>query len=140
LDRETLPGAADELGGEDAALAELQRAFLDSEWAGARPIGGEVDIETPGRSARVRCRIDAVYATADGVHTVAWEAAAPTRGARTLRSRQMQLARCRLAWSGLHQVPLESVQASFVYVGAETISSGEITEEEIDEVLATVTS
>lgn len=140
LDWETLPGAEDELVGEDAALAELQRAFLDSEWAGARPIGVEVDIETPVRSVMVRCRIDAVFATADGVHIVDWKTGAPPRDARTLRSRQMQLALYRLAWSRLHQVPLESVQASFVYVGAETISSGEITEEEIDEVLATVTS
>jgi len=140
LDWETLPGADDDLAGEDAALAELQRAFLDSEWAGARPVGVEVDIETPVRSVMVRCRIDAVFATADGVHIVDWKTGAPPRDARTLRARQMQLALYRLAWSRLHEVPLETVQASFVYVGSETISSGEITEAEIDEVLATVTS
>ncbi|WP_022917596.1 ATP-dependent helicase [Ruania albidiflava] len=140
LDWEALPGADDDLAGEDAALAELQQAFLASEWAHAHPIGVEVDIETPVRSVMVRCRIDAVFATDDGVHIVDWKTGAPPQDARTLRSRRMQLALYRLAWSRLHQVPLENIQASFVYVGArETISSGEITEAEIDEVLATVT-
>lgn len=141
LDWEDLPGADDEPSGEDAALVELQRAFLASEWAGATPVGVEVDIETPVRSVMVRCRIDAVFAAADGgVHIVDWKTGAPPRDARTLRARQMQLALYRLAWSRLHEQPLERIRASFVYVGAgETISSGTITETEIDEVLATVT-
>ncbi|WP_147918315.1 ATP-dependent helicase [Ruania zhangjianzhongii] len=141
LDWEDLPGADDDLSGEDAALAELQRAFLASDWATATPVGVEVDIETPVRSVMVRCRIDAVFAASDGgVHIVDWKTGAPPRDTRTLRARQMQLALYRLAWSRLHAQPLEMIQASFVYVGAgESISSGTITEAEIDEVLATVT-
>lgn len=141
LDWEDLPGADDDLSGEDAALVELQRAFLTSEWAGATPVGVEVDIETPVRSVMVRCRIDAVFAAEDGgVHIVDWKTGVPPRDTRTLRARQMQLALYRLAWSRLHEQPLEQIQASFVYVGAgETVSSPAITEAEIDEVLAAVT-
>ena len=140
LDWEDLPGADDDLTGEDVALAELQRAFLASEWAGATPLGVEVDIETPVRSVMVRCRIDAVFAAAEGgVHIVDWKTGAPPTDAGTLRARQMQLALYRLAWSRLHNQPLEQIQASFVYVGAgQSISSGTITEQEIEEVLAAV--
>src|SRR5699024_6491956 len=107
---------------------------------GARPVGVEEDIETPVHSGMVRCRIDAVDTTADRVHIVDWKTGAPPRAARTLRTRQMQITLYRLAWSRIHESPLVTVQAAFVYVGSETISSGEITEAEIDEVLATVTS
>jgi len=138
LDWEDLPGAEDEADGAETELQELQQAFLAGPWAHATPVGIETDIETPVDGVMVRCRIDAVFATDTGVHIVDWKTGAPPRDAHTLRSRQMQLALYRLAWSRLHEMPLENIQASLVYIGSgETVDAGPLTEEDIREVLRT---
>lgn len=138
LDWEELPGADDDETGPDVELQHLQQAFLAGPWAQARPLRIETDIETPVDGVMVRCRIDAVFETATGVHIVDWKTGTPPHDAHTLRSRQMQLALYRLAWSRLHDVPLAQIQASLVYVATgETVDAGVLTEEDIREVLAT---
>lgn len=138
LDWEEMPGAEDESVGSDAELRQLQQAFLASRWANATPVGIETDIETPVDGVMVRCRIDAVFATDAGVHIVDWKTGTPPRDPHTLRSRQMQLALYRIAWSRLHQTPLEAIQASLVYVATgETVDAGPLTEEDVREVLRT---
>lgn len=114
LDWDALPGA-DETE-QDTGLADLQAAFLASGWAQRSPIDVEVDIETVLGGIAVRSRIDAVFAEADGVHVVDWKTGAPPRTAADRSTKQVQLAVYRLAWARLHQIPVESVRASFHYV------------------------
>ncbi|UFU03946.1 ATP-dependent helicase [Ruania suaedae] len=141
IDWESLPGADDESGAsDDAALADLQRAFLASEWAGRSPVDVEVDIETPVAGVMIRCRIDAVFAEGDGVHIVDWKTGSPPRDAEATRARQMQLALYRIAWARLHEVPLEQVRASFYYVADDVRIGGEdLTEDDVTRVLQAVT-
>ncbi|SED70483.1 ATP-dependent DNA helicase [Ruania alba] len=137
IDWDSLPGADDDLSGTDPELEELRRAFLASEWAHRSPVDVEADIETPVRGVMIRCRIDAVFADEHGIHIVDWKTGSPPRDPAATRARQMQLALYRVAWSRLHGTPLETVRASFYYVAeGVTVSGDEITEGEIEEVLA----
>lgn len=136
LDFDSLPGAQD--GDADAPLAELQEAFLNSSWANLNPITLEVDIETMLGSVAVRCRIDAVFAEGQGVHIVDWKTGRPPRDRNARTASQVQLALYRLAWSRLHDVPIEHIAASLHYVGDDvTISADELSEAELTALLAT---
>ncbi|WP_200837774.1 ATP-dependent DNA helicase [Ruania rhizosphaerae] len=137
IDWESLPGAEDEGGsGDDAALAEMQRAFLASEWASRTPVDVEVDIETPVQGVMIRCRIDAVFTAGRGVHIVDWKTGSPPHDPESTRARQMQLALYRIAWSRLHDVPLTEVRASFYYVAEDvTVSGDDLGEEDVAAVL-----
>jgi len=110
LDPDELPGAEDDEVGTDADLAALQEAFLASTWAAVRPHAVEAPFSLPIAGRVIRGRIDAVYDLGDGRWKVVdWktgrEAADP-----------LQLAVYRLAWARLRGVPLEDVDASFLYV------------------------
>ncbi len=114
VDVDDLPGA-DEVDA-DPGLETLRAAFLASPWAQRRPLAVEVDVETPIGAVVVRSRIDAVFAEPDGgVLVVDWKTGAvPTPD--QLRSRELQLAVYRLAWSRRSGLPPEMVRAAFVYV------------------------
>jgi DNA helicase-2/ATP-dependent DNA helicase PcrA len=110
LDPDELPGAEDDEVGTDADLAALQEAFLGSPWARLRPYAVEAGFSLPLAGRVVVGRIDAVYDLGDGRWKVVdWktgrEAADP-----------LQLAVYRLAWARLRGVPVEHVEASFLYV------------------------
>jgi DNA helicase II / ATP-dependent DNA helicase PcrA len=116
LDLDELPGAADEGAAGDDALAELQEAFLASEWADRRPIEAEVPFETTIAGVGVRGRMDAVFADPDGGFTVLdWKTGSLPDPAR-LPALSVQLAAYRLAWAALAGCPLERVRAAFHFV------------------------
>ncbi|TDE97681.1 ATP-dependent helicase [Occultella glacieicola] len=140
IEMDALPGADDEPGAADRALADLQQAFLGSPWATRTPLAVEVDIETPVAGITIRCRIDAVFGETDGgVHIVDWKTGTAPRSPEALRARQLQLALYRIAWSRLHDVPLGRVRASFHYVAESvTVGGADLSEWEVEEVLAQV--
>jgi DNA helicase-2/ATP-dependent DNA helicase PcrA len=119
LDLDELPGSGDELAVPDGALAELQEAFLASEWADRQPVEVEVPFETPLGPLTLRGRIDAVFADAEGsFEVIDWKTGPPPSGAE-LAAVGVQLAAYRLGWSRLTGVPVERVSAGFHHVAAE---------------------
>ena len=119
VDLDELPGSGDELAAPDGALAELQAAFLASEWADRQPIEVEVPFETPLGPLTLRGRIDAVFADGEGYEVIDWKTGPPPSGAE-LTTAGVQLAAYRLGWSRLTGVPVERVSAGFHYVSAGT--------------------
>ncbi|MGZ6792497.1 MAG: PD-(D/E)XK nuclease family protein, partial [Mycobacteriales bacterium] len=110
LDPDELPGAEDDELGSDEDLVALQEAFLTSGWATRKPHAVEAPFALPLAGRVVRGRIDAVYDLGGGRwQVVDWktgrEAADP-----------VQLAVYRLAWARLVGVPVEDVDAAFLYV------------------------
>ncbi|RBY89768.1 ATP-dependent DNA helicase [Blastococcus sp. TF02A-26] len=118
LDLDELPGSGDELAVPDSSLADLQEAFLASEWAERQPVEVEVPFETPLGPLTLRGRIDAVFADEQGrFEVVDWKTGPPPRGAE-LAAAGVQLAAYRLGWSRLAGVPVEQVSAGFHHVAA----------------------
>jgi DNA helicase-2/ATP-dependent DNA helicase PcrA len=120
VDLDELPGSGDEFAAPDDTLAELQDAFLASEWADRQPAEVEVPFETPLGPLTLRGRIDAVYADADadgGFEVIDWKTGPPPSGAE-LAAAGVQLAAYRLGWSRLTGVPVERVSAGFHHVAA----------------------
>ncbi|MFC4058256.1 ATP-dependent helicase [Planomonospora corallina] len=116
LDEFELPGAGDEIEETEARLAELQRKFEESEWAGREPVEVEVPFETVIGDRVVRGRMDAVFRTADGRYEIVDWKTGRRPGGRARSAASVQLAAYRLAWSQLAGVPLEAVGAAFHYV------------------------
>jgi DNA helicase-2/ATP-dependent DNA helicase PcrA len=118
VDLDELPGSGDEFAVPDSALADLQQAFLASEWAERQPAEVEVPFETPLGPLTLRGRIDAVYADAGGRYEVIdWKTGPPPSGA-DLVAAGVQLAAYRLGWARLTGVPVERVSAGFHHVAA----------------------
>ena len=118
VDLDELPGSGDEFAVPDSALADLQHAFLTSEWADRQPAEVEVPFETPLGPLTLRGRIDAVYADGDGgFEVIDWKTGPPPSGA-DLAAAAVQLAAYRLGWSRLVDVPVERVSAGFHHVAA----------------------
>jgi DNA helicase-2/ATP-dependent DNA helicase PcrA len=118
VDLDELPGSGDESAAPDGVLAELQTAFLASEWADRQPAEVEVPFETPLGPLILRGRIDAVYADADGgFEVIDWKTGPPPSGAE-LTAAGVQLAAYRLGWSRLTGVPVDRVSAGFHHVAA----------------------
>jgi DNA helicase-2/ATP-dependent DNA helicase PcrA len=118
VDLDELPGSGDEFAAPDGVLAELQAAFLASEWADRQPAEVEVPFETPLGPLTLRGRIDAVYAdSAGGYEVIDWKTGPPPSGAE-LVAVGVQLAAYRLGWSRLTGVPVERVSAGFHHVAA----------------------
>jgi DNA helicase-2/ATP-dependent DNA helicase PcrA len=118
VDLDELPGSGDEFAAPDDALAELQDAFLASEWADRQPAEVEVPFETPLGPLTLRGRIDAVFQREDGGYEVIdWKTGPPPSGAE-LTAAGVQLAAYRLGWSRLTGVPVERVSAGFHHVAA----------------------
>lgn len=116
-----LPGADDAELPTDEELLRLQRTFLASRWAGLAPVAVEADLETPVAGTIVRCRVDAVFATPQGVEIVDWKTGSPPADAADDAARQMQLAVYRLAWARLHGLSLDAVRAAFFYVAHDRV-------------------
>lgn len=115
LDLGEAPGSDDHI---DAAydLDAMVATFRASPWAHRSPAFVEVPVETRVGDVVVRGRIDAVFQDADGGwDLVDWKTGRRPSGSQ-LRTRAVQLAVYRLAWSRLKGVPLEDVRAAFFYV------------------------
>ncbi|HUR51951.1 MAG TPA: ATP-dependent DNA helicase [Mycobacteriales bacterium] len=110
LDPSELPGAEDEELGTDGDLAALQQAFLASPWSERRPHAVEAPFALPLGGRVVRGRIDAVYDLGGG----RWKVVDWKTGREA--SDPLQLAVYRLAWAQLRGVPVDQVDASFLYV------------------------
>lgn len=97
-------------------LDAMVETFRQSEWAHRAPAHVEVPVETRIGDVVVRGRIDAVFRDADG----GWDLVDWKTGRRPpagqLKTKSVQLAVYRLAWSRLKGVPLEDVRAAFYYV------------------------
>ncbi|MFI7403091.1 ATP-dependent helicase [Streptomyces sp. NPDC049541] len=113
LEPEELPGSETEIADEHD-LEALKDAFERTEYAHRTPHRVEAPFQLAIAGRVVRGRIDAVYKDDDGNGTtyeiVDWK---------TSRSRTadpLQLALYRLAWAEQQGVPLESVNAAFLYV------------------------
>ncbi len=117
VDVDELPGADDESISPDGDLAALRETFLATPWASRTPIAVEVDVETPVGGLTLRSRIDAVFADPDGgVVVVDWKTGRPPVEPQALRARELQLAVYRVAWSRRSGLPMERVDAAFVYL------------------------
>ena len=139
VDVGSLPGADEESATDAEELAALRDGFLASEWAGRAPVAVEVDVETPVGGLIVRSRIDAVFPEPDGcVVVVDWKTGRPPTDAEAIRTRELQLAVYRLAWSRWRDVPVESVRAAFFYVSTgETVRPERLLDaDEIERLLA----
>ncbi len=115
LDLGEAAGADDHID-EAYGLETMVETFRRSEWAHRAPAHVEVPVETRVGDVVVRGRIDAVFRDADGGwDLVDWKTGRrPSAG--QLRTKAVQLAVYRLAWSRLKGVPLEDVRAAFYYV------------------------
>ncbi|MCX4669791.1 ATP-dependent helicase [Streptomyces sp. NBC_01381] len=116
LGPEDLPGGAPgeaEIA-DERDLAALKEAFERTEYAHRTPHRVEVPFQLAIAGRVVRGRIDAVYKEVDGddvtYEIVDWKTS------RTRTADPLQLAVYRLAWAEQHDVPPESVKATFLYV------------------------
>jgi DNA helicase-2/ATP-dependent DNA helicase PcrA len=118
LDIEDLPGSGDADAASDNELEELQKAFLDSDWADRTPARVEVPFATVVAGVVVRGRMDAVFAVAGPpghYDVIDWKTGKRPTGADATAA-AVQLAAYRIAWAELAGVPVEQVGAGFHYV------------------------
>ena len=116
LDLDELPGAGDEGAADDAALAELQAAFLRGAWADRIPSAVEVGFATTVAGVVIRGRMDAVFAGEDGTFDVIDWKTGRQPSDHHAQAVAVQLAAYRLAWAQLAGVPVDDVRAGFYYV------------------------
>ena len=113
LEPDELPGSEAEIA-DERDLEALKDAFERTPYAHRTPYRVEAPFQLSIAGRVVRGRIDAVYRENDGDGTtyeiVDWKTN------RTRNADPLQLAVYRLAWAEQHGVPLESVQAAFLYV------------------------
>lgn len=123
----------------DVALLELQTKWLASSWATRTPISVEEGFETVIAGVVLRGRIDAVYRRDDTYEIIDWKTGRIKEGD-DLESATIQLAMYRLAYSKLHQIPIEKIRAGFYYVAEDRIIYREQlgTEEEIAVIIESV--
>jgi DNA helicase II / ATP-dependent DNA helicase PcrA len=110
LEPDDLPGAADAEIDDAADLVALQQAFLRSPYADREPLRVEAPFQLALAGRVIRGRIDAVYQTADGYEVVDWKTS------RRQNADPLQLGIYRLAWAEITGVPLDRVDAAFLYV------------------------
>ncbi len=113
LEPDDLPGSEAEIA-DERDLEALKDAFERTEYAQRTPYRVEAPFQLTIAGRVVRGRIDAVYKEGDGdgatYEIVDWKTN------RTRTADPLQLALYRLAWAEQQRVPLESVNAVFLYV------------------------
>ncbi|MFG2551734.1 UvrD-helicase domain-containing protein [Streptomyces sp. NPDC048581] len=124
LEPEDLPGSEAEIA-DERDLQALKDAFERTEYAHRTPYRVEAPFQLAIAGRVVRGRIDAVYKEGDGdeatYEIVDWKTN------RTRTADPLQLALYRLAWAEQQGVPLESVDAVFLYVrGGEAVRPGDL--------------
>ncbi|QNE75085.1 AAA family ATPase [Streptomyces finlayi] len=112
LGPDELPGGegSDAEIADEQDLAELKEAFERTEYARRTPYRVETPFQISLAGRVIRGRIDAVYRTGDMYEIVDWKTS------RNRTADPLQLAVYRLAWAELHELPLDSVTATFLYV------------------------
>ena len=105
---------------DEKALTELKELWLTSEWASRTPFEVESGFETVLAGTVIKGRIDAVYRDRreDGEYkyeVVDWKTGRELEG-EDLSTAAIQLAMYRLAYSKLHEIPLERISAAFFYI------------------------
>ncbi|MBT3075749.1 MULTISPECIES: ATP-dependent DNA helicase [Streptomyces] len=112
LGPDELPGGdeSDAEIADERDLAELKEAFGRTAYARRTPYRVETPFQITLAGRVIRGRIDAVYRTGDTYEIVDWK----TTHHRT--ADPLQLAVYRLAWAELHDLPLDAVTATFLYV------------------------
>jgi DNA helicase-2/ATP-dependent DNA helicase PcrA len=100
----------------DSELSGLQEKWLASEWAQRQPIAIEEGFELVIEGLVLRGRIDAVYQNGERYQVVDWKTGKVKEG-EDLEIASLQLAMYRIAYSTLHNIPIEQVSAAFHYVG-----------------------
>ncbi|HIW46737.1 MAG TPA: ATP-dependent helicase [Candidatus Yaniella excrementigallinarum] len=127
-------------------LAELRERFQASQWAQRVPVMIEAAVETSVLGLTLRGRIDAVFRTGgdpdiDFDPAATWELVDWKTGRippdREMPQRSLQLAIYRLAWSRLHNIPLENITGRFVYIahGVEKTPHDFASEKELETIL-----
>jgi len=121
LTDEELPGAADEGIHSAAELERLKVAFEALPHAARSPWGLEVPFSLPVGGRLLRGRIDAVFRAGPGAPDgILWEVVDWKTSTRE-EADPLQLAIYRLAWADLAGVPVEAVDAAFVFVPTQTV-------------------
>ncbi|MGI8523829.1 MAG: ATP-dependent helicase [Nocardioides sp.] len=116
FDPDDLPGRADAGIDSEDDLAELVERFEKGQFADRVPHAVEAPFSLVLGGQVVRGRIDAVYAEPDGGFLVVdWKTN------RAANADPLQLALYRLAWTELHDLPLDRVRAGFYYVRTGTL-------------------
>ncbi|HEY4577774.1 MAG TPA: ATP-dependent DNA helicase [Yaniella sp.] len=128
-------------------LAELREKFEASPWANKTPVMIEASVETSVAGLTLRGRIDAVFRTGGDPdkefdpeatwELVDWKTGRVPSDAE-MPQRSLQLAIYRLAWSRLHNIPLENITGKFVYLahGVEKTPQDFASAEQLEEILA----
>lgn len=118
LDLDELPGSLDEPHDAGADLGHLRELFLASTWADQRPIAVETSVEMVLAGVAVRGRIDAVFPRRDGgVTLVDWKTG-PRPTGRAADVAALQLGMYAAAYTRLHDLAAEQVDAAFYYAAS----------------------
>ncbi|MCC9709515.1 ATP-dependent helicase [Streptomyces sp. MNU76] len=114
LEPDELPGSEAEIA-DELDLEALKEAFERTPYAHRTPHRVEAPFQIDIAGRVVRGRIDAVYRADDAEGTTTYEIV-DWKTSRTRAADPLQLAVYRLAWAEQQGVPLESVDAVFLYV------------------------
>jgi DNA helicase-2/ATP-dependent DNA helicase PcrA len=102
------------------SIQELKANFESSRWANLEPLEIEREIQVTIGGNTFICKLDAVFATADGVEIVDWKTGKKPKDSEDESLKALQLALYRLAYSRFSGVPIEKIEASFYFVADDT--------------------
>ena len=137
LEPDDLPGAADGLDDDtDEALDSMRAAFLASPWAAREPVAIEVPFALVLGGRVVPGRIDAVFAETDSEGVTRYEVV-DWKTSRAQSADPLQLAVYRVAYAEVVAVPVDQVDAAFVYVrdGSVVRPTGLLSRDELEALL-----
>lgn len=98
------------------SIQELKANFESSRWANLEPLEIEREIQVTIGGNTFICKLDAVFATADGVEIVDWKTGKKPKDSEDESLKALQLALYRLAYSRFSGMPVEKIEASFYFV------------------------
>jgi DNA helicase-2/ATP-dependent DNA helicase PcrA len=132
-DLDSIDNQNESLESED--IQTLKANFEASRWARLEPLEVEREIQLTIGGNTFICKLDAVFATADGVEIVDWKTGKKPKDADDESLKALQLALYRLAYSRFSGLPLEKIEASFYFVAddSEVKPSRLLNEEELIE-------
>ncbi len=137
LEPDDLPGAADSEIDSDDTLAGMQASFLASPYSELRPVGIEVGFSLVVGGRVVPGRIDAVFSSTGPAGETRYEVV-DWKTSRRQDSDPLQLAIYRLAYAELAGVPLDHVDAAFLFVrDGSVVRPGDLPDREALEALLT---
>jgi DNA helicase-2/ATP-dependent DNA helicase PcrA len=98
------------------AIENLRANFEASRWANLEPLEIEREIQLTIGTNTFICKLDAVFATANGVEIVDWKTGKKPKDGDDESLKALQLALYRLAYSRFSGLPIEKIEASFYFV------------------------